>query len=502
MTKARFVFFLMLFQFSLPGLYSRDYDVMSFGAKNDGTTLNTNIIQAAIDYINENGGGRLVFDSGIYITGTFYLKSNVILHLQKNAELRGSGNPFHYWDKYFEWTAVILAVKQQNLGITGEGTINAMGYENANNLVDLIHKRIVNDALTYDRPVARRTSTVVFGECENVIIKGITLRDPSGWTLVANQCHKVLIDSIQINSTVYWNNDGIDIVDCDGVDIRNSFINASDDALCFKSHDATKICQNVTVDNCVLRSSASGLKFGTMSRGGFKNFVVTNLKVFDTYRSAIAIQAVDGGLVENIIIDGLEAKNVGNAIFLRIGDRWSHGKTPSLEKIQIKNVYAEVSLSKPDSGYRYEGPVEDLPRNISPAGIIGLPDWKIKDIVLKNIEIGYPGGGNPHYAKREATAKDLATIPEMPYAYPEFSQFKELPAWGFYIRHVDGITLENVSLKTRSADYRPAIVFDDTRDIELVNIKINEVNTGKKNEIILNNSVKRKSYRKDTIHKY
>lgn len=492
MTKARFVFFLIFFQFFYAFSYCRDYDVTGFGAINDGITLNTNIIQAAIDYINENGGGRLVFDSGVYITGTIYIKSGVILHLQKNAELRGSGNPFHYWDKYFEWTAVILAVKQQNVGITGEGTINAMGYDNANNLVELIHKRVVNDALTYDRPVARRTSNIVFGECENVIVRGITLRDPSGWTLVANQCRNMMIDSIRINSTAYWNNDGIDIVDCDGVDIRNSLINASDDALCFKSHDATKICQNVTVENCVVRSSASGLKFGTVSRGGFKNFKVTNLKVHDTYRSAITIQAVDGGLVENIIIDGVEAKNVGNAIFLRIGDRWSSGKTPSLEKVQIKNVYAEVSLSKPDSGYRYEGPVEDLPRNISPASIIGLPDWRIKDIVLENIEINYPGGGNPHYAKRQTTAEGLEAIPEMPYAYPEFSQFKELPAWGFYVRHADGITFENVSLKARSADYRPAMVFDDTRDVKLGNIKINEVNSGRKNEIILNNSVKRK----------
>lgn len=112
--------------------------------------------------------------------------------------------------------------------------------------------------------------------------------------------------------------------------------------------------------------------------------------------------------------------------------------------------------------------------------------------MLENIEINYPGGGNPHYAKRQATAEGLEAIPEMPYAYPEFSQFKELPAWGFYVRHADGITFENVSLKARSADYRPAMVFDDTRDVKLGNIKINEVNSGRKNEIILNNSVKRK----------
>ncbi len=139
----------------------------------------------------------------------------------------------------------------------------------------------------------------------------------------------------------------------------------------------------MVVDNCVGRSSANGLKFGTVSRGGFKNFKITNLKIIDTYRSAITLQAVDGGVIDNILIDGVKSINTGNVIYLRVGDRLNklnNGQVSSLTNVTIKNVYAEVPASKADSGYAYEGPVEDLPRNISPAAIVGLPDWRIKNV--------------------------------------------------------------------------------------------------------------------------
>lgn len=495
MTKYRKSFWIIVLVLSAgTKAIAKDYDILNFGAKNDGVTLNTNIIQSAIDYISDNGGGRLVFVPGIYVTGSIYIKSGVTLHLEKDAELKGSSNPFDFIkDSYIGWTSLVFGLKQHNIGITGEGTVNCNGFIAATNLVDFIHKGIVIDALSYDRPDAQlRPTTIYFRECEKVNVTGITQKDPASWNFVIDQCKDMLIDNIRIDSKAYWNNDGIDIVDCDGVVIRNSYIDASDDAICFKSHDASKICQNVMVDNCTVRSSASGLKFGTVNRGGFRNITVTNLKVVDTYRSAITIQAVDGGLAENILIDGVKSYNTANAIYIRMGDRWSGDKTSSLSNITIKNVYAEIPSSKADSGYRYEGPVEDLPRNISPSSIVGLPDWRIKNVTLSNIEIVYPGGSNPYYAKRGISTQELESIPEMHHAYPEFSQFKELPAWGFYVRHADNITFDNVVLKVKDSDYRPAIVIDDAKEIELKDVRITEPESKKKNQIILNNTTKRK----------
>ena len=481
---------LILLSFLNMQLSAKDYLISGFGAKADGLTINTCTIQKAIDFVNENGGGRLIFEAGNYVTGSIYLKSNVTLQLDRGATILGSTNPFDYIkDKKIGWMSMIFAKNQENIGITGKGTINGRGFTTANNMVNYIHHGIYPDSLKLDRPnETNRPQNIYFRECKNVNISDITLRDPASWNQTYDQCKNLSVDNIFVDSKSYWNNDGIDVVDCDGVVIKNSYFDAADDVLCFKSHDSKCFCQNVVVDNCVGRSSANGLKFGTVSRGGFRNFKVTNLTIFDTFRSAITFAAVDGGEIENIVVDGLRSINTGNVIYLRIGDRWSKGKKPSMKNITISNVYAEVPFGKPDAGYNYEGPVEDLPRNISPASIIGLPEYKIQNITLRNIEIVCPGAGNPLYACRGLGSAELDSIPEMPTAYPEFSQFKELPAWGFYIRHAEGITFENVTLKALKKDYRPGIVIDDVKTMIFKGMKFNEPDSQGKQQIFQHKS--------------
>ena len=484
------IYFSIVFILLATHLQAKDYNVSDFGAKADGTTVNTRTIQRAIDYVSENGGGRLVFQVGNYVTGSIYLKSNVTLHLEPGATILGSTNPLDYViDPKIKWSSMIFAVNQENIGITGKGTINGRGFTTANNLVSLIHRGIFEDELLLDRPREwRRPENIYFRECVNVTITGITLRDPASWNQTYDQCKNVYVDGIYVDSKAYWNNDGIDIVDCDGVTIKNSYFDAADDVICFKSHDANSICQNVVVENCVGRSSANGIKFGTVSRGGFRNCKIKNVTIFDTFRSAITFAAVDGGIIEDIEVDSIRSINTGNVIFLRIGDRWSSGKQPSMKNVRISNVYAEVPMSKPDAGYNYEGPVEDNPRNISPAVIFGLPDHKIEDVVLKNIEIVYPGAGNPLYAYRGTSQTELDSIPDMRERYPEFSQWKELPAWGFYVRHADGVVFDNVRLVAEKKDYRPSIVIDNVDGATFRNVEFIEPESKNKKQIIQNRS--------------
>ncbi len=477
--------------------------VTDFGAKGDGITLCTRSLQAAIDSANaiytRNGELQtVILPPGQYVSGSIYLKNGVTLMIGEGATLLGSTNPFDYVkDPYCRWTAFIFAVKQHDIGITGKGTIDGRGWEVANQMVEYIHIGLVEDPLKYDRPnETNRPENIHFRECENVTISRITLRNPGSWNQQYDQCRHVVIEDQTVDSKSYWNNDGVDIVDCSDVVIRNCTMDAADDVFCFKSHSVDGVCENVTVENCVGRSSANGIKFGTMTRGKFRHFRFRNIVLRDTYRSAITIASVDGATVEDIEIDGLRATHTGNPLFLRFAERREGKGTPCLKDIVIRNVEVDVPLDKPDAGYSYEGPVEDLPRNISPSSIVGTPGHRIQNVLLENIVFSYPGHADTAYAYRGCSPEELAAIPEWERRYPEFSMWKELPAWGLYIRHADNITLRNVTLRLGGEDYRPAIVADDVNDLQIENGKVqfeNHTGTAANSQLIANNCGKIKN---------
>ena len=295
------------------------YNASKFGIRSDGVTMNTRSIQFAIDWIAEQGGGTLRFWVGRYLTGSIHLKSNVTIELMEGAVLVGSTNPFDY-DRLNATNdhGLILAEGVENIRLIGVynsgGVIEGQGRELGNNCTDLVHKGLMKDKLSNDRVgEGFRPRLLIFRECKNVEVDNVTFRNAANWVTMYDQCENVKVNNIRIQSTAFWNNDGIDIVDCDGFVLTNSYIDASDDAICLKSHSAKKLCQNIEVRHCTARSSASGIKFGTMGAGGFKNVRIIDNTVYDTYHSAITIQSVDGGICENILVDSLYATNVGNA---------------------------------------------------------------------------------------------------------------------------------------------------------------------------------------------
>lgn len=284
-------------------------------------------------------------------------------------------------------------------------------------------------------------------------------------------CSDLTLDSLHVEKRAYWNNDGIDISDCKRVRISNCYINSADDGICLKSHNRGAWNDGVSISNCHIISSASAIKFGTESLGGFKNVKIDSIWVKDTYRSAIAIESVDGAEIEHVQVSNVHAVNTGNAIFIRLGHR--SGDQPGyLRHVSIKNVYVEVPFGRPDLNYDLRGPSVTFFHNPFPSSISGIPGHDIEDVTLENIEIVYPGRATRGMAYMSVSR--LKDVPENEKGYPEFTMFEELPSWGFYVRHVKGIQMRHIKLRLQEDDFRPAFVFDRVSGIRLTGIDLPE----------------------------
>ena len=175
---------------------------------------------------------------------------------------------------------------------------------------------------------------------------------------------------------------------------------------------------------------------------------------------------IDGqGLQLALNIDSLhhtgervDARNTGNPVFMRFGQRAGQRKG-SLKNVTIRDFKCEVPFGRPDEAYDLRGPEVDFFHNPFPSSICGIPGNKIQDVLLQNVSILYPGRATKGMAYIPLWRK--GDVPEQIQKYPEFTMFGELPSWGFYLRHIDGITLQNVQLKLAADDFRPAIVDED-----------------------------------------
>jgi len=473
----------------------KTYSIVDYGAIADGRTLNTTAIQAAIDAANAAKGGKVIFPKGRFLTGSIEMKSDVNIYLEEGAVLLGSTNPNDYKPINTEGRpvspktddnsqlALILAYNANNISLSGKGLIDGQGRALALNIDSLCQLGIITDP-HFDKKNSRPSETVRpklfrFSQCNQVKISDLTIKNGACWGLSFELCSNLIINHIALTNRAYWNNDGMDITDCHNVRITNCDVNSADDGICLKSYYPGHFNDSVYIAGCTIRSSASAIKFGTASYGGFKNVTIKNIKIFDTFRSAIALESVDGGAIENINIQNINAVNTGNAIFIRLGRR--DGKTPGIVKnILIKDVKVQVPFGRPDINYDMRGPEVDFFHNPFPSSIVGLQGHDIENVVLENIEINYPGRASKGMAY--VPLSRLSQVPENEKNYPEFSMFGELPAWGFYVRHASGLTFKNIKLTRANQDFRPAFIFDDVDSLKMQQIQLPDQ---KKNQIIL-----------------
>lgn len=472
------------------------FDVKKFGAKGDGKALDSPAINRAIDAAAAAGGGAVFFSAGTYRCFSIHLKSHITLYLDQGAILLaadpkdgdGKYDPPepNQWDQYQDFghshwhNSLIWGEHLESVSILGPGMIWGKGLVRSGSQS---RTKAQNDLLTnapsdpksgpFGYPNPRDAVEPGWGNksislklCRNVIIRDISILHGGHFAILATGVDNLTIDNIKIDT----NRDGIDVDACKNVRISNCTVNSPfDDGICPKSSLALgypRVTENVTITNCQVSGYDEGtlldgtykrafrnqngsfsptgrIKFGTESNGGFKNITVSNC-VFD-YCRGLALEAVDGALLEDVTISNITMRDISNSpLFLRLGRRLRGPKETTTVGALRRIIISNVVVYNADPKY---------------ASIIsGIPGHPIEDVLLSNIRIYSQGGGS-----KEQAALDP---PEKEETYPEPTMFGYLPAYGFFIRHVRGLQLSDVQVSYLRDDARPAFWLNQVKDAE------------------------------------
>lgn len=411
-------------------------NVRDHGAAGDGERLDTAAIQAAIDACARSGGGAVYFPPGAYVSGTIVLKSGVTLHLSPASRLLGSRNLNDYPEKVpairsytdnYTRRSLIYAEDAERIAIEGGGVIDGQG-------------------TAFRGPYLVRPYLVRMINCRGIAVRDVTFRDSPMWVQHYLACEDLEIRGVTVRSQTNRNNDGIDIDSCRRVRISDCDVNSEDDALVFKS-TTEKPCSDIVVTNCILSSLCNGIKFGTESNGGFRNVTVTNCSIYDTHLAGIAVECVDGGVLDRVIASNIVMNAVQCPIFVRLNDRARPFKA-GMERPPVGRL-RNVSISN----------IVATGANKIGCSISGIADRPVENIALSNISISFAGGGTRADARR--------VIAEERDKYPEYKMMGILPAYGFYCRHVRGLTLRDIRVTSDLPDLRYALACEDVTGLDV-----------------------------------
>ena len=429
-----------------------DYNIKKYGAVSDTTKLSTKAVQKAIDLCSAAGGGRVVVPTGSYKIGTIILKDNVHLHLERGATLYGStslsdyiplGTDFVSLRTHGTTVQLIYGDKVHNVVIDGYGTIDGRGR-------NFPSKRGHDEGIT--RPHLLR-----FVQSQDIVVKDVTLRNAACWMQHYLACDRVRIDGVKVYNRNHLNNDALDLDGCHDVVVTNFISDSDDDGITLKS-TSPRLCENITISNCVVSTHCNAVKMGTETTGGFRNININNIVIKPSEDqkekfcgrwngiSAIALESVDGGILENVNISNFTVEGTEAPIFIRLANRARKYKpdasTPNVGRIHNVRI-SNITV-----------------RNAGPTGssITAIPGYYVEDILLENISIHHKGGVTKEQISEKWHNEREAN-------YPEGTSWGILPAKGFFVRHARNITFSNVKITTDEADERPDFIEIDAIDI-------------------------------------
>lgn len=359
------------------------FNVKTFGASGNKQDLATPHLQQAIDAAAANGGGTVYFPPGDYLSGTLMLASNLTLHLEAGATLWASQDTADYpFLTQASRPTLLFADSAHHISLRGKGTIHGQARRTYEDLkeVDYFIADITENArqagvemkMYYKVPPFVRLIT--FESCTDITIEDLNILESCSWTVTMKWCERVFIRGIYLASSLEAgvNSDGLDIDGCKDVTISDCIITTGDDAIVLKSSRGRnrhhQDVENVTVTNCILTSTSTGLKIGTETLGNFRDIVFSNCVIRNSNRG-LSIVVRYGGTVENVLFSNITIETnrkhfnwwgSGEAIWLVLKQRSPVYPMGAIRNVRFENIIAYGQGTSKIEGYS--------PDSLHPAG--------------------------------------------------------------------------------------------------------------------------------------